>query len=253
MPGGTSMMDSPQFSPARRMRPLPAEDAPLEPWIPALQDIVCVAMDVMDTSISALAARPGACTELISHVQTIGPVWDEQPEWPGRGWYVRLLLAVAGLSRVVEWWEAEKGFWNFEDEDELQGGEAIRFIMGDTEQHVAQPGSGSLAASTGMPSPVRTRGMPRPPSALSSGTSSPALEPQGSRRVVSEGDRSRLAAVQAAEAAEADASGAKLAPVEESHVQPGKPAQEGINVLMELSLDGERLLYLSPAWRTVVG
>ncbi|KAI8450027.1 hypothetical protein BY996DRAFT_6417798 [Phakopsora pachyrhizi] len=51
-------------------------------------------------------------------VQQVGKRSDENPNWPHHSWYVWRLLAVAGLSRVLEWWEAEKGFWNFAPEDE---------------------------------------------------------------------------------------------------------------------------------------
>ncbi|RUS14016.1 hypothetical protein BC937DRAFT_94470, partial [Endogone sp. FLAS-F59071] len=55
-----------------------------------------------------------------------GVQWDQNPNWPCRGWYVRLLLGVAALNRIVEWWEAEKGFWSvaegeFSGESESDG------------------------------------------------------------------------------------------------------------------------------------
>jgi serine/threonine-protein kinase RIM15 len=68
-----------------------------------------------------LTAKPGMCVDFIRRVQKIGKAWDENPEWPCRGWYVSLLLAIAGLSRVVEWWEAEKGFWQFGEPGEADG------------------------------------------------------------------------------------------------------------------------------------
>ena len=58
-------------------------------------------------------------------------------------WYVQLLLAVASLSRVVEWIEAERQFWNFGDTStsiagregggnetgDEEGGEMLTFVL----------------------------------------------------------------------------------------------------------------------------
>ncbi|WFD05835.1 non-specific serine/threonine protein kinase [Malassezia vespertilionis] len=63
-------------------------------------------------SLHALLMQPAICRESIHEIQELGTLWDEHPEWPGRGWYVELLLTVAGLSRVLEWWDAEHRFWH---------------------------------------------------------------------------------------------------------------------------------------------
>lgn len=250
--------DSPQLSPARRTRALLAEDAAPEPYVPALEEIVTLAMDVLDTSIHALTSRSGACSEFISTIQSVGRVWDDHPDWPGRGWYVQLLLAVAGLSRVVEWWEAEKGFWNFEDESEKQDAEPIQFIMhgqgsaaGNDDGHELRAFQQAHLSGSVAGSPIRTKAPLLPPldpahSSSSSGTSSPALEPRDRRAVSEGGDRSRIAA--AAAAAEEETETQHLEPVSEVDGN-----RDSLNVLMELSVDEERFLYLSPAWKTVVG
>ena len=63
-------------------------------------------------SITQLTAQPKVCEALVQRIQNIGKAWDEHPDWHGRNWYVQVLLAVAGLSRVVEWWEgAERQRW----------------------------------------------------------------------------------------------------------------------------------------------
>lgn len=72
-------------------------------FIVLLQDIITVATEILDTPILTLTARPGSCADYIQRVQRIGKAWDENPELACRGWYVQLLLAVAGLSRVAEW------------------------------------------------------------------------------------------------------------------------------------------------------
>lgn len=264
MPGSglSAPSDSPQLSPARRLRALPAEDTPPEPYVSALQDVVTIAMDVLDTSIHTLTSKPGACSEIISSVQAVGRNWDDHPDWPGRGWYVQLLLAVAGLSRVVEWWDAEKGFWNFEDEND-QDAEPIRFIMGghtvDAEGHEVRAfhRSGSPGATASISgSPIQSRMQPQTGDrsavgGVRSNSSSPAIEPRD-RRSVSEGEyTSKLGAP----VVEEESTNGPLPPVQEAASPEPAPASssESVNVLMELSLDEERFLYLSPAWKTVVG
>ncbi|PWN51516.1 hypothetical protein IE53DRAFT_47622 [Violaceomyces palustris] len=273
MPGALSgsalstASQSPQLSPARRLRPLPADEEPTEPYIPALEDLVTLAMDVLDTSITTLTSKPGACSQIISSVQAVGKNWDDNPEWPGRGWYVQLLLAVAGLSRVVEWWEAEKGFWNFNDEGDHDA-EPIRFILGG---HHVDPDAQDLRGFHLLPaqalsvsnSPTRARALALQErstsgTASASGTSSPALEPKD-RKVAPEGDldqsSSNAANQESTNQTEVDATEV-AAEGDETVIQSipeGERTYEGVNVLMELSLDGERFLYLSPAWKTVIG
>ncbi|PWZ00784.1 hypothetical protein BCV70DRAFT_160776 [Testicularia cyperi] len=352
---------SPRLSPARRSRMLPPphstsalqpqDDSHLRPWIVPLEELVTVAMDVLDVSINALIARPGSCSELITRIQDVGRLWDANPEWPGRGWFIQILLAVAGLSRVVEWWEAEKGFWNFEDEDE-QDVEPIRFILG------GQPGAGGMGAGSGGDvgdtgafdadgrfaaslwaqsagnSPTRSRAfsvqeVPLPARVHTSGSNSPALSairadgevpsdhghhrpsvPEdldgGERRGdgdgeghianEGEGDATIVEAdrgVQDEAVADGTTSHTVIVVKPESQAGPeddtavpehvdahrdnedldmtvdetigeDAPPQDiaalpqnfrsaGVNVLMELSLDDQRLLYLSPAWRLVLG
>lgn len=82
------------------------------PFILTLQDLITVAQHVMDISLDEIIETDGACAEAVSKIQEIGFRWDEHPEWPCREWYVRLLLGIAALNRVVEWWAAERGFWS---------------------------------------------------------------------------------------------------------------------------------------------
>lgn len=128
-------------STSRSHSPLPGSEAPYRrasghitparldtheatPLVSTLQAVITIATEILDTSVASLIAKPGSCSEFIHRVQSIGKAWDENA-WPCRGWYVQLLLAVAGLSRVVEWWEAEKGFWKFDDEPESGDNEPI--------------------------------------------------------------------------------------------------------------------------------
>ncbi|KAK4684867.1 serine/threonine-protein kinase RIM15, partial [Tremellales sp. Uapishka_1] len=92
----------------------------------ALQDLIMIATDVLDTTVNVLVSRSGTCTEIIQKLQRVGQNWDDHDDWPGRNWYVDILMAVANLSRVLDWWEAEKGFWNFDEDDE---NEPLLFVM----------------------------------------------------------------------------------------------------------------------------
>ncbi|GAA5803497.1 hypothetical protein HPULCUR_008979 [Helicostylum pulchrum] len=82
------------------------------PFILTLQELISVAQSVMDTSLDEIIETNGACAEAVAKIQTIGSSWDEHPEWPCREWYVRLLLGIAALNRVIEWWAVERGFWS---------------------------------------------------------------------------------------------------------------------------------------------
>ncbi|MCO5598837.1 hypothetical protein L7F22_052936 [Adiantum nelumboides] len=297
--------ESPQYSPARRMRPLPPDDAPLDPFIVPLQDLVSIAMDVLDTTIHNLTSRTGACREIISSVQDVGRAWEEHPLWPGRGWYVQLLLAVAGLSRVVEWWEAERGFWNFAEDGDENDQKPIKFFMGASQQPTYQQfaeGTASSSAADGasasdyndpLPStntslarslisssPMRVirsaalaqANANRTPSQQSSATNSPAIEPADRRTTFGENIDSLRSTHSStpilAPALDEDENGDEVKADEfkisdidlattnsSTHAAAALPSsvKESQNILMELSLDGERFLYLSPAWQTVLG
>lgn len=299
--------DSPQYSPARRMRPLPPDDAPLDPFIVPLQDLVSIAMDVLDTTIHNLTSRTGACREIISNVQDVGRAWEDHPLWPGRGWYVQLLLAVAGLSRVVEWWEAERGFWNFAEDGDENDQKPIKFFVGASQQPLSQQvteGTSSSVTAYGAsssdyndPSPstntsvarnsissspmrvIRSAALAqananRTPSQQSSATNSPAIEPADRRAafgenidslrsthsstpilapaLVGEGIADDDDAIRTEGMKDSDLDLATMTSTAAVAALPSS-VKESQNILMELSLDGERFLYLSPAWQTVLG
>nr|CDI52366.1 related to serine/threonine protein kinase [Melanopsichium pennsylvanicum 4] len=323
MPGATTTSSvsassgSPRLSPSRKTRALPAEEFGPQPWMKPLEELVAVAMDVLDVSINSLIVRPGSCSQLIARIQSIGRLWDEHPEWAGRGWFIQILLAVAGLSRVVEWWEAEKGFWNFNDEDE-QDVEPIRFILGgqngeavgDAAEHEANKASFWVPSAAS--SPTRARAFSVAPDSHratsgTSGTNSPAsgrikrdLEsPRDAMQTTASSSKDlRRSVIQSEQASQdLDADGditivdRSLQPlqrqsstckdsqavldhvpatsideqIEEGQMHDASQTEQavqvapsgfrsaGINVLMELSMDNQRLLYLSPAWKTVLG
>ena len=69
-------------------------------------------------TVAQLSAQPKIYETIVQRIQNIGKAWDDHPDWHGRNWYVQLLLAVASSGRVVEWREAEKQFWDFDDNEE---------------------------------------------------------------------------------------------------------------------------------------
>ncbi|KAG0256514.1 hypothetical protein BG011_004462, partial [Mortierella polycephala] len=81
------------------------------PFILTLQELIAVAQLMLDTPLKTILDNKGACTNFVTKLQVIGRAWDENKNWPCRAWYVKALLAVAGLARVVQWWEAERNHW----------------------------------------------------------------------------------------------------------------------------------------------
>ena len=84
------------------------------PFIVTLQELIGLAQKVLDTDLDQLLENPGACAESVYNIQALGIQWERNPEWPCREWFIRLLLGVAALNRVVEWWEVEHSFWSAE-------------------------------------------------------------------------------------------------------------------------------------------
>lgn len=195
-------------------------------FIVLLQDIIMVATEILDTPIATLTSRSGACAEYIQRVQQIGKAWDENPELSCRGWYVQLLLAVAGLSRVVEWWEAEKGFWTFDDTDEADA-EPIVFVA---KPAIVTPAS-LLKSPASNDSPEFSSSTKYSPLGIDLGTT---------------------------EAAEID-NAPTLDMVQDTIQKDADDLRHTVEqvrsqtLLMELSLDGQLFQYLSSAWEELVG
>ncbi|GAA6014858.1 hypothetical protein JCM11491_002139 [Sporobolomyces phaffii] len=205
-------------------------------FIVLLQEIITVATEILDTPINKLTARPGSCAEYIGKVQQIGEAWNENPELPCRGWYVQILLAVAGLSRVVEWWEAEKGFWSF-DEADNEDAEPILFIS---------KGNNSEDSPE-----IRARADTLSVPALSPSSQPPRWSPLG----IDLGLPDDVGDARSTRSRDPTAS---YAPEEETkhRAEELKHAVEAITaqtLLMELSLDGQLFQYLSSAWQDLVG
>jgi len=202
-------------------------------FLAALQELIVLATDVLETSVESLISRPTCCVEIIKKLQKTGQYWDEHEDWPGRDWYVDILMAVAGLGRVLDWWEAEKGFWKFDDDEN----EPLTFVMRpvkDTPQFDLEPGMSarsdhSVAASPlVLPSAV--------PTSAGSTLAIPSLLPLEQPSPPKEDTPSADPTAQAIEDLRTLAEQAK-----------------SINIVMELSLKGQEILYVNDAIFEVVG
>ena len=225
-------------------------DDPVDPIMTALYDLIGVATDVTEMSVAQLTAQPKVCESLVQRVQHIGKAWDDHPDWHGRNWYVQVLLAVASLSRVVEWWEAEKQFWNFDDNNEDEQDEPLMFVLKPSEE---QPPA---------PTPT-TRGHREE---VSSRTSLEDEHRLRMSRVVSQGRRSRdehpkeLMRKSTSPDPSSRSSPNKLPEHSESarvlateRLRLQAETAQNQNIIMELSLDGDHFIWVNYAWRVVVG
>lgn len=106
-----------------------SSEPPVDPFVSTLHDLIAVCTDILEMSASTLTSRPGMGSDLVRKVQEVGRAWDGHPDWYGRTWYITVLLAVATLARVIEWFEAERQFWNFEDDEEEGEAEPLTFVL----------------------------------------------------------------------------------------------------------------------------
>ncbi|OBZ70089.1 Serine/threonine-protein kinase cek1 [Grifola frondosa] len=224
-------------------------DDPIDPIMTTLYEIISVATDVTDMSLNQLTANPKVCEGLVQRVQNIGKAWDEHPDWHGRNWYVQVLLAVASLSRVVEWWEAEKQFWNFDDNDDEQE-EPLTFVMKPADEVVPAhaPSTRPEQEASAFKIPAEDESRLRPYRTTSQGRRSrdevtkdlsmtPShKEPEHARLTSKFSDNTESARVLATERLRLQAETA-----------------QNQNIVMELSLDGDHLIWINYAWRSVVG
>lgn len=219
-----------------------------------LYDLIGVATDITDMSVTQITAQPKCCEALVQRVQNIGKAWEEHPDWHGRNWYVQVLLAVASLSRVVEWWEAEKQFWNFDDnQNELD--EPLTFVMKPADEFAVPAPTPTRRTEPSeledfrlnhdndnklrlhRPTSHNRKSRDEHPKTLSASTahSQEHLEHE-SRSASKSHDNAESARVLATERLRLQAETA-----------------QNQNIVLELSLDGEHLIWINYAWSVVVG
>ena len=224
-------------------------DDPVDPIMTALYEIISVATDVTDMTVAQLTAQTKNCESIVQRVQNIGKAWDDHPDWHGRNWYVQVLLAVASLSRVVEWWEAEKQFWNFDDNEEEQD-EPLTFVTKPAEvplpsspmYHVDSDVEGfrlndddEQRARIGTPPTITRKSRDEHPKDVARAGLPTSATP------------SRVTPSKVVEAAES----ARVLATERLRLQ-AETAQNQ-NIVLELSLDGDHFIWVNHAWRVVVG
>ncbi|KAG6911235.1 hypothetical protein DXG01_003102 [Tephrocybe rancida] len=220
-------------------------DDPVDPIMSALYDIIAVATDITDMSITQLTAQPKICESTVQRVQNIGKAWDDHPDWHGRNWYVQVLLAVASLSRVVEWWEAEKQFWNFDDNDDEQD-EPLTFVTKSADE------SGIARSLPKRAEPEldnfrldpddHTRHSPAPHIRRSRNEGHKDLSTPSSSRQTPE--------ITPAPSTK-DTESARVLATERLRLQAETAHNQ--NIVIELSLDGDHFIWINHAWRVVVG
>ena len=239
-------------------------DDPVDPIMSTLYEIIGVATDVIEMSVNQLIAQPKICEQFVQRIQNIGRAWDEHPDWHGRNWYVQVLLSIASLSRVVEWWEAERQFWNFDEKNfdekkEEEQDEPLIFVM--KPAYESTGGNEGETPSAGNRDPYKLSTdednklrMTRPPSLGKRQrneapkefvTSSTTTTPQRPSLADKE-DTSRTPSkfVDTTESA-------RVLATERLRLQAEKAQNQ--NVVMELSLDGDHILWINYAWENVVG
>jgi len=218
-----------------------------------LYELIGVATDITEMSVTQLTAQPKCCEALVQRVQNIGKAWEEHPDWHGRNWYVQVLLAVASLSRVVEWWEAEKQFWNFDDnENELD--EPLTFVMKPADEFPAPAPTPTRKTEASdledfrlnpeddnklrlhRPNSHNRRSRDENPKTLSASTAHSLERHESSPRPSKSHDNTESARVLATERLRLQAETA-----------------QNQNIVLELSLDGEHLIWINYAWNVVVG
>ncbi|KAG6903488.1 hypothetical protein C0995_005511 [Termitomyces sp. Mi166 len=223
-------------------------DDPVDPIMTALYDIIGVATDITEMSVTQLTAQSKVCESLVQRVQSIGKAWDDHPDWHGRNWYVQVLLAVASLSRVVEWWEAEKQFWNFDDNENEQD-EPLMFVTKSVDEPVIprspKRADADLEGFRLNPDDDTRQKSPQSPAQVrrSRGDESKDHSPPSSSR--------HTPSIPPAGTPSKDTEPARVLATERLRLQAETAHNQ--NIVMELSLDGDQLLWINHAWRVVVG
>ncbi|KAG0024501.1 hypothetical protein BGZ80_002061 [Entomortierella chlamydospora] len=242
------------------------------PFILTLQELISVAQLMLDTSLKTILDNKGACTNFVTKLQVIGKAWDNNRNWPCRAWYVKALLAVAGLARVVQWWEAERNHWMQSANIPIKTKDSSRpsslYVNNQTSagQMPTQPTNSDMIPSKSNNDASMDSGK-----AVTEGTRSQnhieATDTAAHEGVAdvsdknaagdeAEDDEDQLVSLDLAEILEKD-SEEQTRLTKEEILQLKREAEKGQskNIVMELSLDMDEImiLYLSPSWTELLG
>ncbi|KAJ9104359.1 hypothetical protein QFC19_004001 [Naganishia cerealis] len=235
-PDSVSRSNSRSRSPMPPFRRLFTDESQDDSLVDGLQQVIAIATDVLEMNVSSLLSRPAECRAKVGDVVALGELWNHHPDWPGKEWFYQLLLAVAGLSRVVEWWETEKGFWNWDDEDDIG---RFTFIMKPIRENDSQHNTPFM-----QPRVFHERGSnvgtPSTPAVRSSSVIDsemmlpPAMSIEGldTAKTVTEAHN-------------------RFDSIEDLQLQAERA--KSVNIVMELSLDGDTIEWINPAWQEVLG
>lgn len=225
-------------------------DDPVDPIMTTLYEIIAVATDVQEMSLSQLTSQPKVCEQLVQRVQNIGKAWDEHPDWHGRNWYVQVLLAIAGLSRVVEWWEAEKLFWNFDDNDDEQE-ESLTFVLKPAEEEPVVPTSGRVDSESGSSLRLSQEEESRLRMSRTSSQGRRWRDEAPKDLSVASASKEHDQLLKGSSKFPDNTESARVLATERLRLQ-AETAQNQ-NIVVELSMDGDHFIWINYAWRNIIG
>lgn len=226
------------------------ERAPLR----LLERLATIAAELRFATLHTLLESPALCSSAIAGVQSLGALWDQHAEWPGRGWYVELLLTLAALSRVLEWWDAEHRFWSSDT------GTAAPGVKAHHQRHAPPP---MPPPQLGSASPQSSAPHPRSTSATGRGRCASLTDtpPASSSPLSPAGVPMRYASLREGPSASGSSVGASSAgsPRAPGHARTHSRTDSdstlgsrSSNVLLELTPD-LRIQFVSAAWQRIVG
>lgn len=241
------------------------------PFILTLQELIAVAQLMLDTPLKTILDSKGACTNFVTKLQVIGKAWDYNTKWPCKASYVKALLAVAGLARVVQWWEAERSHWMqgvavpaktkdgsrpsslYLNKSDGSNGAITQPTAENSELSTLNIGEADFDGSKRMGQPPGHRLSLMGPDQIEDAESSTGSDEVELNPEIVSGTVTMEALVESLKE-DADEQ-ARL--TKEDTLQLKREAEKGQskNVVMELSLDMDdiTILYLSPSWSELLG
>ncbi|KAF9917136.1 hypothetical protein BX616_001835 [Lobosporangium transversale] len=269
---GYSPVISMSASPSANVTLISEDSYQPTPFILTLQELISVAQLMLDTPLKTILDNKGACTNFVTKLQVIGKAWDHNRNWPCRAWYVKALLAVASLARVVQWWEAERNHWMQSANIPVKPKEASRPSSIYNKQEAVSQGPDTAADVprdvSGSSKQIQSEDNVEKTDAASSESSLKAIGSveyqQGTTQSIAKHSmtdepesKDELVSIDALEEILEKDSDGQPRLTKEDILQLKREAEKGQskNIVMELSLDLDEILilYLSPSWSELLG